>query len=144
MCHKQNRFSTTVPESPSSSAGSWTGDEVFYPSQASKSTKSRPKSQVCGLRAGTGARNCLDRHIESDIVLAKDREDLRVAYVQHWLADMALVQTYEEDEEELTVPLSPLVETERGTMRRRLREWSREEENRSIDDRDFWPPRARQ
>jgi hypothetical protein len=140
----QNFLSTTVPDSPSSSAGSWTGDEVFYPSHASKSTKSRPKSQVYGLRAGTRARNTQDRHTKSDIVFAKAREDLQVAYVQHWLADMALVQTYEDDEEQVAVPMSPSIETERGTMRRRLRKWSREEENRSIDDKDFWPPRARQ
>jgi hypothetical protein len=144
MSDTQNQPSTTIARSPSSSAGSWTGDEVFYPSQASKSTKSRSKSQVCGLRVGNRVRNALDCHTQSDIVFSKAREDLRVEFVQHWLADMALVQTYEDGEEQVAIPLSPSVETERGTIRRRLREWSRVEGNRSVDDRDFWPPRAKQ
>jgi len=129
---------TATPRSRSSSAGSWTGDEVFYRSQASKSTRSRPKSQNFRSLVARKKHKSCDLSITEQQVPRMTKDPIIMAYIEDWLEKLESGHHPDIEEDDIKFLLNPMVEVERGTMRRRVREWSRRERNQCINDDDIW------
>lgn len=145
----------------SSSSASWTGDELYYRPRTTRHHHASPKhrnptttvataaaaaiaASFAGLDIG-GIRTCGNAFLHD---LKRHDEALRV---RAWLAALpdllADPNVRGVDEDELPAPLSPFVETERGSMRRWRRKWESEDHRHGTraaadaDDEDIWPSR---
>lgn len=129
---------------PLSSSGSWTGDDVFYPPRGLRNKVNKNIELENGSWLQTEQTRNIAHYLDfmsySHELEVQQHHNAKMNIIIKWLEALPthLLSPHEQDEEPLA-PLSPLVETERGTMRRWKREWDLLEQKRSLEDDDIWP-----
>ncbi|KAF2675175.1 hypothetical protein BT63DRAFT_450157 [Microthyrium microscopicum] len=110
------RGTTVATTYPPSSSGSWTGDEVFYPAYSARNTANKTKRSSKTLEGTLTSLVTRPRRRES----SEEEQAIKTSIIKEWLRALPpnLDEDPNKDDNDDVPPLSPLVETDRGTMRR--------------------------